>query len=690
MTDHPSSSHAARAQRLPDTLMLILSAWLSAFAFWTLLFPNEATPFTLAHVNLYALWGLLLCTLIGSVLLFWLRRRLDDLAPFALFAAVLLFILACKNPLAGTLGLWGLLGVELLALWLFDPLARLRRAPFLTAGLLALALGDLVLLLKDLPLEPLYQEFSKSPLSGSKIGIALLGSLLLAILLALFWHGLEQTKAQRALPWILWAAFLLQALLIARVGVARTLSLSTPTFDFNLFVQMFHHMADTGLPTTTLERNQPLSHFLVHLSPIYYLMLPFFMIFRHAVTLQILQALVVASGIFPMHRLAKGLGISPRRRLFLLVAYATSTALITSNFYDLHENCFLAPLILWVLVFSLEKKPWPLAAAVLLTLFIKEDAALYLWAISGYLWLDRRQHRMALALFLTSLSYFLLSLFFLKQFGDGAMTGRFGSLISDPTLGLASVPLTVIAHPGFFFSRLFMPQKLRYLCQMLLPLGLLPLLNRSLGRWFLILPLIVMNLVQDWPYQYNISWQYNYGSYVLLFFLALLALKDHPEAQELPQKRPKGRPLGAFQAKLWPLRREGLALLLIPAIVFGALFSTTHLIKNEHYRVYLKQEKPALDAMKQSMDELPKNASVLATTFLTGYLADRPILYDPLYNVQGDRFYPADYVVLDLRPGYEEESEQMLRFFIAQGYDVQTHRPGWIVVLKKGPASRKR
>lgn len=94
--------------------------------------------------------------------------------------------------------------------------------------------------------------------------------------------------------------------------------------------------------------------------------------------------------------------------------------------------------------------------------------------------------------------------------------------------------------------------------------------------------------------------------------------------------------------------------------------------------------------MKQSMDELPKNASVLATTFLTGYLADRPILYDPLYNVQGDRFYPADYVVLDLRPGYEEESEQMLRFFIAQGYDVQTHRPGWIVVLKKGPASRKR
>ena len=52
------------------------------------------------------------------------------------------------------------------------------------------------------------------------------------------------------------------------------------TFDFGIFAQMFENMAKTGLQTTSVERNMPLSHFAVHFSPFYYFLLPFYMPFR--------------------------------------------------------------------------------------------------------------------------------------------------------------------------------------------------------------------------------------------------------------------------------------------------------------------------------------------------------------------------------------------------------------------------
>lgn len=60
----------------------------------------------------------------------------------------------------------------------------------------------------------------------------------------------------------------------------RYYKLCTPAFDFGIFTQMFENMKDGLGPVTTVERNYELSHFAVHFSPAYYLMLPFYMLFR--------------------------------------------------------------------------------------------------------------------------------------------------------------------------------------------------------------------------------------------------------------------------------------------------------------------------------------------------------------------------------------------------------------------------
>ncbi len=74
----------------------------------------------------------------------------------------------------------------------------------------------------------------------------------------------------------------------------------TSCFDFGIFSQMFYHMKESGLPLVTCERDRLLSHFAVHFSPIYYLLLPIYMLIPDPRTLLVMQALIVASGVIPL------------------------------------------------------------------------------------------------------------------------------------------------------------------------------------------------------------------------------------------------------------------------------------------------------------------------------------------------------------------------------------------------------
>ena len=67
-------------------------------------------------------------------------------------------------------------------------------------------------------------------------------------------------------------------LVLAAIGAftcMRQAAYCTPNFDFGIFCNMFHNMRKTLLPLVTCERDKLLSHFAVHISPIYYLLLPF-------------------------------------------------------------------------------------------------------------------------------------------------------------------------------------------------------------------------------------------------------------------------------------------------------------------------------------------------------------------------------------------------------------------------------
>lgn len=443
---------------------------------------------------------------------------------------------------------------------------------------------------------------------------------------------LPEAAVDKGTPYV-WLAALMSLLFFGFVSlwtVARIYSFSSPTYDFGIFAQMFHYMKTTGLPLTTLERDGLLSHFAVHVSPIYYLMLPFYLLAPYPATLQILQAAVLASAVIPAWKLAKRHGLPALARvlvccvLLLLPAYSGGTS------YDIHENCFLTPLLLW-LMYGIDKRSIPLTAiAAVLTLTVKEDAAVYaaivaLWLmVSGLLHKEKWDTRVGLSLLAGALIWFLLVTGYLSSDGEGVMTYRYKNFFYNGNSSLLTLVFAVFLNPMKAVYECVEPEKLQFLLLTLLPLLGLPLLTRRYERYILLIPYVLVNLMSDYQYQHDIFYQYTFGSTALLLYLTIVNLADIRT------------------------RWKQLAILGCAAVVSTVCFCATVLPKGLSYPQQYLQYESYYTGLRHALAEIPADASVSATTFYTPLLCQRDILYDVRYCSR-EHLLETEYVALNMK-----------------------------------------
>lgn len=455
------------------------------------------------------------------------------------------------------------------------------------------------------------------------------------------------------------ACGLVSATVIAVITCLRYKTFSSPNFDFGLFVNMFHNMKETGLPNVTSERDQLLSHFAVHISPIYYLLLPFYFLFPSPLTLQIGQAVVLASGVIPVWLLARHLKLSGKMQMLVILIYALYPAISAGCFYDIHENCFLAPLLLWMFYFFEREKYVPMYIFAFATMLVKEDAAMYIIMFALFAILSRKKYAHGTLLIGGALAYFALALFLLETYGDGVMVNRFDNLIFNKEDGLLGAVKTALLNPGFLLTQLLTTSKnnwdkLVYILQMFLPLGLLPFVTRKPSRWLLMTPML-MNLLTYYQYQYNIGFQYNFGVSAFLVYAMILNI---PEL-----KAPTRRHLVAFGAACC------CCFYLVTVVPKWGSYVTRWENGRETYR--------QMDAI---LDTLPEDASLNVSSMLLAHVADRDVIYQIDYH--GDK-PDVDYVVFDGRSGYyNDEAKKHRDAYLEQGYTIYEEHKGLVVILK--------
>lgn len=484
------------------------------------------------------------------------------------------------------------------------------------------------------------------------------------IALMLLWIPLFKQRGFTPFPFALgWrgavaAAVLLGVFFVGASGAVTCLRYANyraPNFDFGLFCQMFHYMDETLLPLTTCERNGLLSHFAVHLSPIWYLLLPVYHLFPSPYTLQLAQAVVLACGLIPLLFLCRKRSLSPKAAAALCALYALYPALSTGGFYDIHENCFLPPLLL-TLFACYEYRRYPLMfASALAVMLVKEDAAVYVIFFALFLCFSEKDRRHALSLGAFALLYFALALVWLQAAGEGAMFGRYDNLTGGD--GLLSLPGTLLRSPGFFLTQLFHTSsgdsgKRLYLFQLLVPLAGLPLMTRKPSRLLLLAPLL-LNLLTLYPYQYDIGFQYSFGVTAFLFYAAVLHTAD------LPSRR---RP----------------AVLLSAGVACLLLFQTAVLPTLQNQLLYAWEHKEENRRLDAALNTVPEGASVTASCMLVAHLAGREVLYELKYHPTPD----TEYLVLDLRPAYRNESQAEAAVFREAGYETVGYWEGVAEILQ--------
>lgn len=410
--------------------------------------------------------------------------------------------------------------------------------------------------------------------------------------------------------------------------VCRVYSFCTPTYDFGIFSQMFYNMKQSGLPLTTVERDGLLSHFKVHVSPIYYLLLPFYCLFPTPATLQVLQAAVLASAVIPLWLLAGKHGLSPKFRTALCVLLLLYPAYAGGASYDIHENAFLTPLILWLL-YALDTNrrllTWLFAA---LVLFVKEDAAVYVAVTALYVIVRalvtkeyKKQLYTGILLFAVSVLWFLGVTTYLSMVGDGVMTYRYKNFMIDNSGSLLSVVKAVLLCPMKAVYECVDPEKLTFIGQTLLPLLFLPVLTRKYQRYILLIPYVLINLMSDYQYQHSIFFQYTYGSTAFLFYLTAVNLADIKQ---------NWKKIGAVS---------------IAAAFALAMFCSLIIPEVSAYHKRYTQNRLYYQKVSETLDTVPEGASVAATTFYTTYLSQREVLYDIRYATR-EHILSCEYIVM--------------------------------------------
>ena len=479
---------------------------------------------------------------------------------------------------------------------------------------------------------------------------------------------------------------ILSAAVIGITTCMRYLTFTSPNFDFGLFVNMFHNMKETGLPLISSERDVLLSHFVVHISPIYYTLLPIYAIFPSAMTLQICQALLVASGIIPTVLLACHFKMSNLSQMAVAVIYAAYPATAMGCFYDFHENCFLLPLLLWVFYFfEKEKYLWMYVFAIL-TLAVKEDAAIYILFFALFLILARKKYLHGTILALGAAAYFMIALAVLEgsaaYWADfyandtprpsiaGPMINRFNNLIYDKEKGLLGAILTALKNPGYLLTQFFSTDKANletsffterspwakvvYIIQLLLPVGMIPFVTKKQSRWLLMAP-ILLNVLTTYKYQYSINFQYHFGITAFVIYAMVLNL---PDIQPIPRRR----------------------LLALGAAASCCMYIFLVIPKYNTYTDQWKENKERYQKIEAMLDELPEDVSLCVPSSYLAHVADRREVYEHSYHVlNGEKNqlkeHDVDYAVI--RTGTDAKYQKA---FEEKGYTIWAEYEGHVIL----------
>ena len=442
--------------------------------------------------------------------------------------------------------------------------------------------------------------------------------------------------------------FLLFTAFFSVQTVSRYKSFNASNFDFGIFAQMFEGILRTGLPVTTMERNELLSHFYIHFSPILYLLVPVYFIFRSPETLLVCQSALVGAGVFPVFFLCGHKNKNYFYALIICAVYLCMPCFIAPLYYDFHENSFL-PLMLLSTLYFLETKNYKLMYVfAVLSLMIKEDAAIYVLSIALYAVFSNKEYKYGTILFAVAMAYFGIVMAGIAHYGKGLMDSHYGMYYLPGEKGVVTMFKNMFYTPGLVVNTCFNKDTTEFILFSSGVLLFLPFIGKRLSKLWLAVPYLLVNLITKYSYQHDIGYQYVFGTGALLLFMFIMNIYD--------TQKDKARTIAAVVAAI-------------------ACISGTYTYKGDLTYYYKNYSKNAQDYNKnhELLQRIPKDVSITSETFLSPHLYN----YKEVYQYKYDDGY-TDYYVLQ---SYVEDYDELVEDLTARGY-TKAADDGKVIIYK--------
>jgi uncharacterized membrane protein len=332
--------------------------------------------------------------------------------------------------------------------------------------------------------------------------------------------GLDDRRGAR---WSWWAAGLYALLLVPYV-IVRHLRFNSGGFDLAIQAQVVWNTFHGRPFASSIE----VFHYLGdHVSPLLALLAPLYLLWESPVALLVFQTLTLATVGPAAYRLARLEGLDPARSLLFSGVVLALPALGFLNRYDVHVLALAFPLLLWGIVWALERRLWWSRTALLAALAAREEVGLVVGVLALVLWARRRWGREALAWAAGSWAWSLVALFvLLPHFRDGVPSDtlrRYAYLGSSPGEMLE----TLVTRPLWVLRFLFGKEvRWLYLIQLLLPFAGRPLLAPLL--LLPLLPALGHHLLSTNLSQVSIYFQYTATLLPFLVWAAAASLRHAP------------------------------------------------------------------------------------------------------------------------------------------------------------------
>lgn len=420
-------------------------------------------------------------------------------------------------------------------------------------------------------------------------------------------------------------------------------------FDLAIVSQIFHN--------TIKARFLPVGYgdFVLfgggHISLIVLLLSPLYALFRTPQVLLVLQTLFLGAGIFAVYFIAWELIRSRLAALVFSLAYVIYPALNNINIFEVHMVAFAIPLLLFMFYFFLKKRLALFILFMLLSLFCQEDVFLVVLGFGVYALIlsSRKKHKLPFKWAITALAcgliWFGFALFlvvYLPKFSwflkDLEVASKVNAGYASFYSWLGNSPLeivkTIFTNPFFVIKNVITPVKMKYMFDLLAPLGFSSLLSPL--SFMIALIGASETLFSDWPLHNSILFQHSSMVIPFVFISAIFGMSNI-----LKRLKPRHKEVAitvfflaslVFSYKIGPIKNLG--------------FSISELarIKNSEF--------PLIKSY--FVKQVPQDAAVITTFNLSSHLTGRKLLipfyiftYDKLLNNIPQAEKNSEYALVD-------------------------------------------